>query len=214
MCPPEKHSILHNLPLPLQPPPAFLIYTPKESLAVQVSYCARAWQILSLCSSLKGSKTNPRSCLITMLSQWKDLLDKKNAPQSADSKKNIMEYCYIDKIKSGRRWYGVRGTHIWNYASMEQAKEVQEKSCLFMFERLVPDEFNLSVSFRKWRLNEREQELVHLLMAGQTNMEIAKHLDISINTVKGYLKLLMRRLGVNSRTRIISRILTEKNPPS
>ncbi|MFQ5598731.1 MAG: response regulator transcription factor [Nitrospiria bacterium] len=83
-----------------------------------------------------------------------------------------------------------------------------------MFERLVPDEFNLSVSFRKWRLNEREQELVHLLMAGQTNMEIAKHLDISINTVKGYLKLLMRRLGVNSRTRIISRILTEKNPPS
>lgn len=196
-----------NLPPPLQPAPAFAVYAPDKPPHEQVSYCARAWRTLSASLPLN---TDPRARLLSILAEWRDVVDGIHDAQNTEGS-DPLESCYISKIKSGRRWYGVRGVIIWNFHAPAAPEEGRNKHYLFMFERIVPDEFNLGASFRKWQLNAREQELVYLLMAGQSNLEIADHLNISINTVKGYLKLLMRRLGVNSRTKIISQLLTGKN---
>ena len=56
----------------------------------------------------------------------------------------------------------------------------------------------------------REQEIVRLLLTGGGNKEIAHRLRLSENTIKGYMKLLMRKLGVNNRAGIIAALLMEK----
>ena len=66
----------------------------------------------------------------------------------------------------------------------------------------------------QWQLNNREQELVPLLLEELTNKEIAYRLNLSINTVKLYMKILMRKLGVSSRAGIISSLLTKKKTTS
>ena len=49
-----------------------------------------------------------------------------------------------------------------------------------------------------------------MLLAGAANKEIADRLRLSENTIKGYMKLLMRKLGVNNRAGIIAALLVEK----
>lgn len=41
--------------------------------------------------------------------------------------------------------------------------------------------------------------MLKLLVAGQSNQEIAQELVVSINTVKDHLKHIYRKLGVNTR---------------
>jgi len=77
-------------------------------------------------------------------------------------------------------------------------------------ERASAESANLSMIFRRYKLSVREQEIVRLLLAGGSNKEIAYRLRLSENTIKGYMKLLMRKLGVNNRAGIISALLVEK----
>ncbi|MBU2227218.1 MAG: LuxR C-terminal-related transcriptional regulator [Proteobacteria bacterium] len=77
-------------------------------------------------------------------------------------------------------------------------------------ERASAESANLSMIFRKYKLSVREQEIVRLLLAGGSNKEIAHRLRLSENTIKGYMKLLMRKLGVNNRAGIIAALLVEK----
>lgn len=54
-------------------------------------------------------------------------------------------------------------------------------------------------------LSERESQTLRLVAAGQSNKEIARTLDISVETVKWHLKNLYGKLQVTSRTRAMSR---------
>jgi DNA-binding CsgD family transcriptional regulator len=72
---------------------------------------------------------------------------------------------------------------------------------------MTTERMNLSMIFRNLNLNKREQEIVRLLLAGSVNKEIADSLGLSLNTIKGYMKLLTRKLGVNNRSGIIAAIL-------
>ena len=54
-------------------------------------------------------------------------------------------------------------------------------------------------------LTEREREVLQLLAAGASNREIARHLVVSVNTVKRHVYNLCSKLGVQSRTQAIAR---------
>ena len=56
-------------------------------------------------------------------------------------------------------------------------------------------------------LTRRERDLLSALADGQTNAQIAKTLDISLNTVKFHLKNLYEKLGVNNRAQAVARYL-------
>lgn len=56
----------------------------------------------------------------------------------------------------------------------------------------------------KWVLTKREAEIASLLTRGRTNKQIAGELGISENTIKTFVKRLFNKLGVHSRSELIS----------
>ena len=54
-----------------------------------------------------------------------------------------------------------------------------------------------------FRLTDREREVVELLIQGLTNKEIARRMDISPNTVRAFIRMVMGKLGVSTRSGIV-----------
>lgn len=54
-------------------------------------------------------------------------------------------------------------------------------------------------------LTERETEVLKLIADGMSNKEISEKLEITINTVKGYIKNIYEKLGVNRRVQVVTR---------
>jgi DNA-binding CsgD family transcriptional regulator len=143
----------------------------------------------------------------TLCSRWKELLDQKQDEIRGSFDKGGQRIDYIDILQSWRRRYTVRGILLSERMPISKEKE---KSYLFIIDRLKPENLDLIEIFRQWNLNHREQEIVRLIISDHCNKEIAKHLGISLNTIKGYMKLLMRKVGVHTRAGVISTLLTKK----
>jgi len=69
---------------------------------------------------------------------------------------------------------------------------------------------HLEILFRQYHLNKREKEIVKLLLAGNSNKAIADSLHLTINTVKAYMKLLSRKIGVSGRSEIVATFIAKK----
>ena len=139
--------------------------------------------------------------------KWKEILDRMQDEIRGSADEGIQRKSYIDILQSWRRQYAVRGILLSERTSTSKRGK---KSYLFIIERVNPENLNLTEVFRQGNLNHREQEIVRLILADYGNKEIAKHLGISINTVKGYMKLLMRKVGVHTRAGIIAALLNKK----
>ena len=120
-----------------------------------------------------------------------------------------VEARFLEVFQSQRRRYAVRGVLLSPHGTSEPQRQAPAEHYLFVLERIVPDTMNLVSRFRQYHLSPREQEVVRLLLADLSNKEIAQALGLSLNTVKGYLKLLTRKLGVSSRTGILAKMLSE-----
>jgi DNA-binding CsgD family transcriptional regulator len=191
-----------------RPPSAFIFYRPAQKKAKEnIFYNDEAWRVLTFANpALKEMKdcTEEISLLCT---RWKKLTDERLRGQAQEPEERTTEAgTYIDLMQSHRRRYGVRGIILSNQLLDSQEKG---KQYLFILERAPAESVNLSMIFRQKKLNNREQDIVRLLLAGRSNKEIADALGLSLNTVKGYLKLLMRKLGVGSRAEIIAVLLTK-----
>jgi DNA-binding CsgD family transcriptional regulator len=62
------------------------------------------------------------------------------------------------------------------------------------------------------RLTPRQWELLHLLAAGHTNIQIARRLGISEGTVRTHLENIYERLQVSSRTAAVTRAFPDRVP--
>lgn len=51
-------------------------------------------------------------------------------------------------------------------------------------------------------LTAREKEVLELIVAGYSKLDIAKRLMISVGTVKSHVRNLLNKMGVNSRTQL------------
>jgi len=163
-----------------------------------IYYNLEAWKIFSYSvSHEKGGGPD----LGGLCKKWKGLLD---AQPNQDGKATG----FLDVYQSKKRHYVVRGIPL---SSDPHGGETPFFShYLFLLDRVIPDKVNLPMVARKWKLSPREEEIVRLLLTDQGNKEMAETMQISLNTVKGYLKLLMRKLGVSSRAGIVVSLLTEE----
>ena len=62
----------------------------------------------------------------------------------------------------------------------------------------------------KYNLTGREQEALEGISMGLTNKELAERMSISPNTVRAFLRLVMVKMGVTTRSGIVAKILQDR----
>jgi len=65
----------------------------------------------------------------------------------------------------------------------------------------------LSHISEQFNLTRRERGALEYLMQGLSSKEIATRMDVSPNTVKAFLRLIMIKMGVSSRSAIVGKII-------
>jgi DNA-binding CsgD family transcriptional regulator len=115
------------------------------------------------------------------------------------------ESVFAEELRSGRRRYFCRAFLIDSHT-----KELCQPATAVLLERgpsgLVP----LSQVCQQFNLTQREQEVLEYLLQGIRNKDIANKMNLSPNTVKAFLRLIMIKTGVSSRSAIVGKILASQ----
>jgi DNA-binding CsgD family transcriptional regulator len=135
----------------------------------------------------------------TNLKRIGPLLAEKISDLLKRSPKNNSDFVKMTWI-SGRRNY-LCSRYILNLQGLQGLKTI-----LFLLQRQSAPETPLQENFAGLHLTQREKEAVGLLVRGLTSKEIAQHMGISPNTVKSFLRLVMTKAGVSTRTGLIGRV--------
>ena len=119
--------------------------------------------------------------------------------------RNNGEAQFVRDYKSGRRLYLCRAFRL----------DVCERGTLgasvaVLLERHYASEDTLKQLSQQFDLTGRELETVGLLMEGLTSKEIANRMQISPNTVKAFLRLVMLKMSVSTRSGIVGKIVESK----
>jgi len=77
---------------------------------------------------------------------------------------------------------------------------------VLLLERATSGATQLAETCVRFNLTPREQETVKFLFEGLTSKEIANRMEISANTVKAFLRLVMVKMGVSTRSGIVGKI--------
>jgi DNA-binding CsgD family transcriptional regulator len=109
--------------------------------------------------------------------------------------------CFVKQFRSGKRRYVCRAFRLQCHDNGIRLATV------VLLERYSSGTTALSEISKQFDLTEREQETVQLLLQGLTSKEIATRMGISPNTVKAFLRLVMVKMGVSTRSGILGRIV-------
>lgn len=108
---------------------------------------------------------------------------------------------FVKEYKSGKRRYICRSFRIDCNVRYAPAPSIA-----VLLERNSTGSLVLEEISKQFELTQRERETVELLLQGLTSKEIANRMAISPNTVKAFLRLVMVKMGVSTRSGIIGRI--------
>ena len=117
------------------------------------------------------------------------------------------------EFTSGRRRYRCRaylldssghGAH--GHVHGGNADRLQAK-IVVVLDRVFTQPSDITRWSETFQLTSRESETVQFLLKGLTSKEIANHMNISPNTVKSFLKLVMAKVGASNRTGILAKLL-------
>jgi DNA-binding CsgD family transcriptional regulator len=78
---------------------------------------------------------------------------------------------------------------------------------IVMLERKSNEAVTIAELSQRFSLTMREQETVKYLLEGLTSKEIAERMSISPNTVKAFIRLVMVKMNVSTRSGIIGKIV-------
>ncbi len=106
----------------------------------------------------------------------------------------------VREFASGRRQY--------TYTRYSLDMHGQPSSCTvaILLERASSPEVMLHHICSRFNLTAREREAVGYLLQGMTSKEIAQKMNISPNTVKAFLRLVMTKMAVSTRAGLIGRV--------
>ena len=109
---------------------------------------------------------------------------------------------FVTEFRSGRRRYFCRA-----FLVDSQAKDPGQPSVAVLLERGPAGLFPLRQIIQQFNLTQREREVLEYLVQGMSSKEIADRMELSPNTVKTFLRLIMIKMGVTSRSAIVSKII-------
>ncbi len=110
----------------------------------------------------------------------------------------------VREFKSGQRTYLCSSFPISFRGSI---REPNPPALALLLERKSNGGFSMAAISARFALTPREEETVKLLLQGLTSKEIAQRMQISPNTVKAFLRLVMVKMGVSTRSGIIGKLL-------
>jgi DNA-binding CsgD family transcriptional regulator len=109
----------------------------------------------------------------------------------------------VTRLQSGRRLYQCRAYRVNALANGDS-----QASVAIVLERGSKGSSSLVEVSERFHLTNREQEVVQYLFEGLTTKEIAMRLEISPHTVKAFLRLIMVKMEVSTRSGIVGKALT------
>ncbi len=115
---------------------------------------------------------------------------------------------FLDSFRSAKRTYMCRSfpLEVKSPLSNGPAPSAGGGLLIVILERKGNHSPKLSEICERFGLTSREQETVQYLLQGLTSKEIAQRMNISPNTVKAFLRLVMVKMDVSTRSGIIGRI--------
>jgi DNA-binding CsgD family transcriptional regulator len=108
---------------------------------------------------------------------------------------------FVKEFKSGKRRYICRTFRLDGHDNGDGL------AVAVLLERHSSGSAALSQISKQFDLTERERQTVELLLQGLTSKEIAARMSISPNTVKAFLRLVMVKMGVSTRSGIVGRVV-------
>jgi DNA-binding CsgD family transcriptional regulator len=114
----------------------------------------------------------------------------------------------VGEFQSGRRLYVCRA---YRTEPTANGKRTSQPFVAVLLERGSAGPISLGQVAQKFNLTSREQEVLQYLLQGLTSKEIATRMEISPNTVKAFLRLIMVKMGVSTRSGIVGKAVTAKS---
>jgi DNA-binding CsgD family transcriptional regulator len=109
----------------------------------------------------------------------------------------------LASFQSGRRQYSARMFALTSAGKLS----VPLAAHALVLERRVREFTDLSSVAQKFHLTPREGETLRFLLEGMTSKEIANRMGISPHTVKAFLRLVMSKMQVSTRSGIVGKIV-------
>ena len=114
---------------------------------------------------------------------------------------------FLREFQSFKRTYLCRSVPL----NTNGATVVSRKASIaILLERKTNGVIKLAEVSQRYNLTSRELETVQLLLQGLTSKEIAQRMKISPNTVKAFIRLVMVKMSVSTRSGIIGKIVGPK----
>jgi len=115
-------------------------------------------------------------------------------------RRNKKELAFTAEFPSGKRKYQCR------FFRLEQQLNGYSAPVAIVFERQPSNDAALLQASREFNLTPREQRTVQLLLGGLTSKEIATQMNVSPNTIKTFLHLVMVKMGTSTRSGVLSKL--------
>ncbi|MGA7381777.1 MAG: LuxR C-terminal-related transcriptional regulator [Terriglobales bacterium] len=125
-------------------------------------------------------------------------------------RRSSVSLSFVEQFKSAKRTYYCRS---FPMSLNGNADVPNHPAIVLLLERTTNGAVKLAEICTRFGLTPRELETVKLLFEGLTSKEIADRMKISPNTVKAFLRLVMVKMGVSTRSGIVGKIAGSK-PPS
>jgi DNA-binding CsgD family transcriptional regulator len=114
------------------------------------------------------------------------------------------------KVQSARRTYLCRSFPLGLPENHDNGLAHSGGLAIVMIERKSNESVTIAEISERFGLTAREQETVEFLREGFTSKEIAQRMKISPNTVKAFIRLVMVKMGVSTRSGIVGKIVCQK----
>jgi DNA-binding CsgD family transcriptional regulator len=124
----------------------------------------------------------------------------------------------IEDFRSAKRTYRCRSFPLGftlphqNGSRPQNGSSHSAEMLIVMLERKNSEAATITELSERFGLTTREQETVKYLFEGLTSKEIAERMQISPNTVKAFIRLVMVKMNVSTRSGIIGKIVGWKTP--
>jgi len=114
---------------------------------------------------------------------------------------------FVAEFRSGDRTYHCRALSVCFNSDKKGAGPNQATTLVLLERQASPARQLQRQAWKKFGLTPRERQMVELLIAGMTTKEMAQTLHLSANTIKSFLRLVMAKMRVSTRSGIVGKLL-------